>query len=361
MNQEAFSSLWLTRLTPRVSPALSGRRGISGKVLALAGIVRYNAAGYGRGPSTFDLIRHTQALPLPSHVRSRNTGRGRRLGLSSGLGVIVKKGTTQLSKFKLLAKRLQLPDWQVVGLLESLWMFAQSESPAGDIGTRTDEAIAIQIGVEASEWRRFRDAMIAEGWLDPDSRCRFVIHDFEDHAPSWTKKLLDRAGMTFIVADGGGPYAPLRPPLSANGSQIPPVSNHGRTTGDHGSPSYPIPSSPSPTQPNPPPPPQTQPAAGTPPRTAGEEEVFSLLRKRPDWMPEGKGWIDHARADELCRLPTSTPEVVAFSLSEVKQGRATLKDPAGLFVKKMREPNIEGAREMSERNQRLKDRLNGTK
>lgn len=142
----------------------------------------------------------------------------------------MKKGTTQLSKFKLLAKRLQLPDWQVVGLLESMWLFAQAETPRGDIGSKSDEAIAIQIGIEPSEWRRARDAMIADQWLDPDSRCRFVVHGFSEHAPEWLKKQLTRAGMVFIVADGGGEFQTLaaggiqRRTVADSGGQRQPVA-----------------------------------------------------------------------------------------------------------------------------------------
>lgn len=87
-------------------------------------------------------------------------------------------------KFKKMKMRLKLPHWQAVGVLESIWMFTQRNSPQGDIGRHSNEDIAAAI-----EWDDDPDKLMAVltecGFIDACEESRLVVHDWKDHAPNW--------------------------------------------------------------------------------------------------------------------------------------------------------------------------------
>ena len=49
------------------------------------------------------------------------------------------------TKMKRLCRRLDIPQWQGVGLLESIWHLTAGEAPRGDIGKLSDEDVALAI------------------------------------------------------------------------------------------------------------------------------------------------------------------------------------------------------------------------
>lgn len=100
----------------------------------------------------------------------------------------MKQGVETQVKFKKLKLKLQLPQWQVVGLLESIWKLAMSSAQAGDIGRYSDEDIAVCIEY-AGDANELIEAMVESGWLDKDPEFRLVIHDWSEHAPTWLSPL----------------------------------------------------------------------------------------------------------------------------------------------------------------------------
>lgn len=116
----------------------------------------------------------------------------------------MKMATTESIKFKKLKRTLKLKDWQVVGVLESLWMFACRNAPEGDVGRWSNEDIAA-----AMEWDGDADELIAalvnERWLDESEEHRLVIHDWADHAPNWLKNNLKSHGKE--IANNGAMQA----------------------------------------------------------------------------------------------------------------------------------------------------------
>lgn len=108
----------------------------------------------------------------------------------------MKAGTTDKIKFKRLRQSLKLPDWQLVGLLESMWQATYSNAPAGDIGRLSNVDIAISIG-----WEDDADALIGAlvetGWLDADPQHRLLVHDWEEHCASWLRANFARHGKEF--------------------------------------------------------------------------------------------------------------------------------------------------------------------
>lgn len=65
---------------------------------------------------------------------------------------------------------------------------------------------------------------------------------------------------------------------------------------------------------------------------AGRE---AYLRKRPEWMPEGKPWISRGMCGELSRLPLSI-EDVDEAYREGRECRLTADNPAGIVIAALR-------------------------
>jgi hypothetical protein len=110
--------------------------------------------------------------------------------------------TTELAKFKKLKRRLELTrNRDVVGLLESLWLFTQRNCPRGDIGNKHDnESIAIEL-----EWDGDPDALVSAlldcGWLDSHPEHRLVVHDWHKHCPRYIHAQVKSQGWTFASTD----------------------------------------------------------------------------------------------------------------------------------------------------------------
>ena len=109
----------------------------------------------------------------------------------------MKRGTPDLTKTKRLARRLRLPIYSVVGLLELLWHWTPKNAPQGDVGRFENADIADGMG-----WDGDPDvliaALVAEGWLDISADHRLVVHDVEEHADQDWKRKLERRGLPFL-------------------------------------------------------------------------------------------------------------------------------------------------------------------
>jgi hypothetical protein len=109
----------------------------------------------------------------------------------------MKSGATEKVKFAKLKRRLGLAHWQVVGVLESVWLFTLRNAPAGDIGKFSDEDIAA--GIEWSgDPEEFVTALIECSWLDRCPENRLVVHDWSEHAPNYLKGAMHRHGRGFV-------------------------------------------------------------------------------------------------------------------------------------------------------------------
>ncbi len=106
----------------------------------------------------------------------------------------------QSIKFLRLKRRLKMPSWQVVGLLESIWLFTQSNAPAGDIGRHLDEDIAAHL-----EWDGDAEALVKDlvecGWLDRHETHRLIVHDWHEHAPNYVKGNMAKHGREFASSE----------------------------------------------------------------------------------------------------------------------------------------------------------------
>jgi hypothetical protein len=98
----------------------------------------------------------------------------------------MKQGVENTMKFKKLKRRLRLPYWQVVGLLESVWKLGLTSAQAGDIGRHSNEDIAAAIEYEGDA-DELVDALVDCEWLDTDPEFRLIIHDWSEHVPTYLK------------------------------------------------------------------------------------------------------------------------------------------------------------------------------
>ena len=105
------------------------------------------------------------------------------------------------TKMKRLCRRLDVPQYQAAGILESLWHTTAREAPRGDIGKLCDEDIALAIDYRGDEVRLI-EVLVSCGWIDRDPVERLVIHDWWEHADEAVNNRLARARLHFV---GGHP------------------------------------------------------------------------------------------------------------------------------------------------------------
>src|ERR1019366_8326685 len=117
-------------------------------------------------------------------------------------GSSMKREAITHTKLKRLCRRLDLPVWQAVGLLEMLWHVTARETPRGDIGKLSDEDIALALDYRGNESAMVQ-ALIGSGWIDPDLEHRLLVHDWPDHADDGVHMKLARARQRF--ANGSSP------------------------------------------------------------------------------------------------------------------------------------------------------------
>ena len=109
------------------------------------------------------------------------------------------------TKMKRLCRRMDIPLWQGVGLLEALWHLTARECPRGDIGRLSDEDIALGIDYRGDETALVQ-ALIGAGWIDTNPECRLLIHDWSEHADMAVH--LGLAKRVLLFADGMPPVIP---------------------------------------------------------------------------------------------------------------------------------------------------------
>ncbi len=200
----------------------------------------------------------------------------------------MKRNAHRHTKMRALSKRMNIPQYAAVGLMESLWHWAADQVPDGGIGKYGDEDIADSITWDQPDRsHELIEALADCGFLDEMSGCRLYIHDWHEHCEISVHKRLARSGLLF--ANGH------QPSLSGLDSQ----ERHGptRTRGDS----------------NPPPPPHRQPplAAVRPagaqqqPTVADVRTPCALPKPKPKPKPEPCSPYPLKTGDEEVRSPES--------------------------------------------------------
>lgn len=113
-----------------------------------------------------------------------------------------------------LAAVLDVQRWGAVGILESLWHFAQEYAQAGDVGRHADEAIARAIGWTDNA-ATLISGLAAGGWLDRCICHRLRVHDWPQHADQTVQRWLASRTQSFLACydDASSILAPSKLPL----------------------------------------------------------------------------------------------------------------------------------------------------
>lgn len=114
----------------------------------------------------------------------------------------MKREALNHTKMKRLCRRLDVPLYQAVGILETLWNLTSRQAIQGDIGKLTNEDIALGIDYRGDE-NQLVECLVHSGWLDLNARHRLVIHDWAHHADDSVHMRLARARSFFW--DGSRP------------------------------------------------------------------------------------------------------------------------------------------------------------
>jgi len=131
----------------------------------------------------------------------------------------VKLNTIQHPKLLRLRRRLSIPTWGAVGLLESLWHLTAQHAKDGAIGkTFTNEDIANAIGWEDCP-NNLIEALVSSGWLDMCESNRLVVHDWHEHCPEFVKGNIRRMKKAFATGPNSVPNSvPYSVPYSVGNS-----------------------------------------------------------------------------------------------------------------------------------------------
>lgn len=62
---------------------------------------------------------------------------------------------------------------------------------------------------------------------------------------------------------------------------------------------------------------------------------FEAIKKRPDWLPAGKPWLDDEAAMRIARNVYIGKAQVEAAIKATRESRNTLDNPAGYFIKKL--------------------------
>lgn len=97
----------------------------------------------------------------------------------------MKKDCPQHPKFLELKSVLQIPKYQAVGVLETIWHLAQSFTPeTGDLSRFTPRQIAASL-----EWTgdpdKLIDDLVDTHWLDRSDNGALIIHGWAEHRPTY--------------------------------------------------------------------------------------------------------------------------------------------------------------------------------
>jgi len=114
----------------------------------------------------------------------------------------MKRNAIDHYKMVRLEKTLGIERWGAVGIMESIWHFTAKFTPAGDIGSKSNQDIA-----DGIFWNNdpniLINALIKSGFIDENPIHRLIIHGWSEHAEDSTQVYLARN--TEYFADGNLP------------------------------------------------------------------------------------------------------------------------------------------------------------
>jgi hypothetical protein len=123
----------------------------------------------------------------------------------------MKREAINHTKMKRLCRKLDVPLFQGVGLLELLWHTTARQTPRGNIGRLPDDEIALALDYRGDDTVLI-EALVWSKWLDRSDEYRLIVHDWFDHAEDGVHMKLARAKQYFVRTLGSSVRTELLPP-----------------------------------------------------------------------------------------------------------------------------------------------------
>lgn len=114
----------------------------------------------------------------------------------------MKRGTPGHPKMDELCGLLGIQRYAAVGIVNTLWDWAQQYVQQGDIGKYSDKVIAKKLDWEGDPAALIA-GLVAAKWVDEHPQHRLVIHDWPEHCEDYIHAQLARQAVLF--ADGSRP------------------------------------------------------------------------------------------------------------------------------------------------------------
>jgi hypothetical protein len=228
----------------------------------------------------------------------------------------VKHQTISTVSFKALSKRLGLPLWQTVGLLESLTLFCLHNCRDGVLSAFSELEISAWLEYDEDEVGVL-DALMQTGWVQRGDDGVLRLRDWDDNKPNWLKGIGspnhpgNRSKLSHIPRPEPSRAASTAACMEA-------ASKPGSTLGDK-----PGAVPPNLTQPNP-----TQPSSSS-------EVEASAWRQVEDEVVDVRGCIVGREKLATARAAGASPADIRELLAEFDKRRAGWDSPAGALAKRI--------------------------
>lgn len=258
----------------------------------------------------------------------------------------MKRGATDHPKMADLARRLGVPLYVAVGVMECLWHWAAKYAPGGDVGKWGSDGIA-----EGIKWDRPADelvaALVASRFLDDTPEYGLVIHDWPEHADDAVHLSMARAGRVFW--DGSVPRM-SRLGRNERAACEQKYARHTHDVRTEYAPTHAPPSPPLPSHALPSPPIESVAVvvrAGGEVQERGDNlvtltprqaELYHALKRTPDGF--SSPWITLETIRDLVCLPHVTEGLIREAKRRARQAERTkANNPASFAIKFLRKPD----------------------
>lgn len=123
-----------------------------------------------------------------------------------------------------------LARFEAVGVVETLHQLTAANAPRGDLGRHSDATLARALGMDAHRFEAIMGALLESGLVLACPTHRFIVANWDEHAPDYITKRLSRAGESIITSPDVQTTAASVRPTADNGGQRQTVASDGGLT-----------------------------------------------------------------------------------------------------------------------------------
>lgn len=248
--------------------------------------------------------------------------------------ILYNKGLDRKPQVVRTMSALRVDKWRAVGAWLTLWEWADDVTEDGFVPHVSPDDVDAMIGLPG-----FFAVGVQVGWLAQEDGGIRLVGFTEYNTDSAKKRAKDakRKARTRVSSPQTAPVRDLSATSRTERGQMSEVSRTNRGATEHNSTEQ---NSSSSTLGIP-----GSSARGEMPAAAAAEaspeeverqrqyiqKLVLYVRKRPEWLPEAKPWLDENAVHEIARLPGLTQEIWNRVVRDARESRHTLRNPAGYF------------------------------